>query len=113
MADRQWPHNVGPIMSYMTACGSDDCSKFNSLSAEWFKIAELGMNSSNKWYQGYLSMSRHSMSNVCANEAEQRKETHTHSRFRRTSSQEAILSVTRSGLLLSRSAPPCSPRYRS
>lgn len=45
-------------MSYMTACGSDDCSKFNSLSAEWFKIAELGMNSSNKWYQGYLSMSR-------------------------------------------------------
>ena len=54
---QQWPHNVGPIMSYMTACGSDDCSTFNTTSAEWFKIAELGMNSSNTWYQGYLSMS--------------------------------------------------------
>lgn len=52
---QQWPHNVGPIMSYMTACGSDDCSTFNSSAAEWFKIAELGMNSSNTWYQGYLS----------------------------------------------------------
>ncbi|KAI0727053.1 glycosyl hydrolase family 61-domain-containing protein [Fomitopsis betulina] len=49
-----WPHNVGPLMTYMTACGSDDCSKFNSLSAEWFKIAELGMDSSSTWYQAYI-----------------------------------------------------------
>ncbi|KAH9931329.1 glycosyl hydrolase family 61-domain-containing protein [Fomitopsis serialis] len=50
-----WPHNVGPLMTYMTQCTTTNCAAFDSSSAEWFKIDELGMNSSNAWFQGYLT----------------------------------------------------------
>ncbi|KAI6026020.1 glycoside hydrolase family 61 protein [Pisolithus marmoratus] len=49
----QWPHNVGPIMHYMTKC-SGSCSSFDSTSAEWFKISELALETSNTWYQADL-----------------------------------------------------------
>ncbi|KAI6001307.1 glycoside hydrolase family 61 protein [Pisolithus albus] len=51
--DSNWPHNVGPIMHYMTKC-SGSCSSFDSTSAEWFKISELGLETSDTWYQANL-----------------------------------------------------------
>ncbi|KAH9828982.1 glycosyl hydrolase family 61-domain-containing protein [Rhodofomes roseus] len=50
-----WPHNVGPLMTYMTQCTTTNCTEFDSTSAEWFKIAELGMSSSSAWFQAYLT----------------------------------------------------------
>lgn len=48
-----WPHNVGPIMHYMTKC-SDSCSSYDSTSAEWFKISELGPQTSSTWFQANI-----------------------------------------------------------
>ncbi|KAI0935511.1 hypothetical protein AcV5_003922 [Taiwanofungus camphoratus] len=49
---QNWPHNVGPLMTYMASCGSTSCSQFNGSTAKWFKIDELGMISGgNTWYQ--------------------------------------------------------------
>ncbi|KAG8993025.1 hypothetical protein FRB90_000809, partial [Tulasnella sp. 427] len=36
-----WPHNVGPMMTYIAECGGD-CADFNSLDAKWVKIDEAG-----------------------------------------------------------------------
>ncbi|KAF8827606.1 hypothetical protein HHX47_DHR4000019 [Lentinula edodes] len=38
-----WPHNTGPMLTYMTSCGSSDCTQYNSSSSKWFKIAEIGI----------------------------------------------------------------------
>ncbi|KAF9218887.1 hypothetical protein BS17DRAFT_475982 [Gyrodon lividus] len=47
-----WPHNIGPIMTYMTSCGSTTCDQYNSTNAEWFKIEETGLEPGNMtWYQ--------------------------------------------------------------
>ncbi|THH15706.1 hypothetical protein EUX98_g9423 [Antrodiella citrinella] len=47
-----WPHNVGPIMTYMAECTGATCDKFDSTNAKWFKINELGKKgSSSTWYQ--------------------------------------------------------------
>ncbi|KAF8839801.1 hypothetical protein BDN67DRAFT_969554 [Paxillus ammoniavirescens] len=47
-----WPHNIGPIMSYMASCGSTTCDQYNSTNAEWFKIEETGLEPGNiTWYQ--------------------------------------------------------------
>ncbi|KAL4062371.1 glycoside hydrolase family 61 protein [Scleroderma citrinum] len=48
--DSNWPHNTGPIMHYMTKCSSS-CSSYDSTSAEWFKISELGLQTSSTWFQ--------------------------------------------------------------
>ncbi|KAI6139663.1 glycoside hydrolase family 61 protein [Pisolithus tinctorius] len=53
--DSNWPHNVGPIMHYMTKC-SGSCSSYNSTNAEWFKISELGLETSDTWYQANLDV---------------------------------------------------------
>ncbi|KAI5994127.1 glycosyl hydrolase family 61-domain-containing protein [Pisolithus albus] len=53
--DSKWPHNVGPIMHYMTKC-SGSCSSFDSTSSEWFKISELGLETSDTWYQANLDV---------------------------------------------------------
>ena len=42
-AGQKWPHNTGPLMTYMASCGSTSCDKFDSLDAEWFKIDEAGL----------------------------------------------------------------------
>ncbi|KAI9058946.1 lytic polysaccharide monooxygenase [Trametes sanguinea] len=52
-----WPHNVGPLMTYMASCGSTGCASFNSTGAKWFKIEEDGLHSDGTWamnalYQG-------------------------------------------------------------
>ncbi|KZT00899.1 lytic polysaccharide monooxygenase [Laetiporus sulphureus 93-53] len=53
-----WPHNTGPLMTYMASCGNVSCAEFNATEAAWFKIAELGLISSDSgsvtWYQEYI-----------------------------------------------------------
>ncbi|KAF9053836.1 hypothetical protein BDZ89DRAFT_1098297 [Hymenopellis radicata] len=47
-----WPHNTGPIVSYLAKCTNGDCTTFDTTSAEWFKIDEQGFDSStNAWVQ--------------------------------------------------------------
>ncbi|CCL99937.1 uncharacterized protein FIBRA_01962 [Fibroporia radiculosa] len=50
-----WPHTVGPLMTYMASCGSVSCSEFNGSTAEWFKIDEIGMKGQNSWYQADIA----------------------------------------------------------
>jgi hypothetical protein len=51
--DGIWPHNVGPLITYLADC-KGDCSKFSSLDAEWIKIDQAGLvaGSSSTWVQG-------------------------------------------------------------
>ncbi|KAI9452113.1 glycosyl hydrolase family 61-domain-containing protein [Lactarius psammicola] len=46
-----WPHNTGPFMTYMAACDSTTCDKFNGSSAKWFKIDQIGRKPNGDWYQ--------------------------------------------------------------
>jgi len=46
-----WPHNTGPLMWYMTPCGSTPCSQYNSSSAKWFKINQIGTFPNGTWVQ--------------------------------------------------------------
>ncbi|KAI9567884.1 glycoside hydrolase family 61 protein [Boletus coccyginus] len=47
-----WPHNTGPLMTYMASCGDTTCDQYNSTDAEWFKIDETGLEPGNvTWYQ--------------------------------------------------------------
>jgi hypothetical protein len=46
----KWPHNTGAELTYMASCGSQDCSKFDSTKAKWFKINEYGLTNG-KWAQ--------------------------------------------------------------
>ncbi|KAJ6483630.1 glycoside hydrolase family 61 protein [Mycena vitilis] len=53
----RWPHNIGPMLTYMTSCGSTDCTTFNSSNAKWFKIAQVGRipgDSDGTWFQDRL-----------------------------------------------------------
>lgn len=53
-----WPHNIGPIMTYMAQCVGTTCDQYNSTNAEWFKIEETGLQPGNlTWYQQNISMS--------------------------------------------------------
>jgi hypothetical protein len=48
----QWPHNTGPLMTYMAACDTSTCDKFNGSTAKWFKIDQIGKKSDGStWYQ--------------------------------------------------------------
>ncbi|TFL00132.1 glycoside hydrolase [Pterulicium gracile] len=40
-----WPHEVGPVMTYMASCNGP-CSKFNAAGAQWFKIGQSGKSGS-------------------------------------------------------------------
>lgn len=47
----KWPHNVGPIITYLADCG-DSCVGFDSTKARWFKIEQQGYKSNgNEWVQ--------------------------------------------------------------
>lgn len=53
-AGTPWPHDTGPIMHYMAKCDGP-CSSYQSANAEWFKIAELGLESGDEtWYQSQI-----------------------------------------------------------
>ena len=52
----QWPHNTGPLMTYMASCGSTPCNQYNGSDAKWFKIDQLGRKPDNStWYQADIS----------------------------------------------------------
>ncbi|KAI0762314.1 glycosyl hydrolase family 61-domain-containing protein [Fomes fomentarius] len=50
---QKWPHNTGPLMTYMASCGSTTCDKFDERDAQWFKIDEAGKkpNDDSTWIQ--------------------------------------------------------------
>ncbi|KAG6851721.1 hypothetical protein C0991_006739 [Blastosporella zonata] len=52
-----WPHNTGPLITYMASCGSTTCDQFDSTTAKWFKIDQQGQKSdgSGNWNQGDVS----------------------------------------------------------
>ena len=38
----QWPHNIGPMITYLASCGDTTCDKFSGSDAKWFKIDQVG-----------------------------------------------------------------------
>lgn len=48
-----WPHNTGPMLTYMADCGQQTCDKFDFTKARWFKIDEAGRNNG-VWEQAAL-----------------------------------------------------------
>jgi hypothetical protein len=48
---QNWPHNTGPLMAYMASCGSTTCDQFDSQTAKWFKIDQIGRQSDGTWVQ--------------------------------------------------------------
>ncbi|KAI0072595.1 hypothetical protein K474DRAFT_362074 [Panus rudis PR-1116 ss-1] len=53
-----WPHNVGPIMTYMAECTGTTCDKFDASKAKWFKIHQLGKKDATGWYQDDLHQNK-------------------------------------------------------
>ncbi|ESK93339.1 glycoside hydrolase family 61 protein [Moniliophthora roreri MCA 2997] len=50
-----WPHNTGPMLTYMASCGSESCDKFDSSTARWFKIQQVGRKAKGQeWAQADL-----------------------------------------------------------
>jgi hypothetical protein len=47
----KWPHNTGPILTYMASCGNVTCDKFDPINAQWFKIQQDGRKSNGDWHQ--------------------------------------------------------------
>jgi len=48
-----WPHDTGPMLTYMAPCGPGGCANFDAINAEFFKIDEKGHNpATGKWFQG-------------------------------------------------------------
>ena len=50
----KWPHNTGPMLTYMANCGPTPCNKFDISGAKWFKISQDGRVGST-WAQAGLS----------------------------------------------------------
>ncbi|KAG7440428.1 glycoside hydrolase [Guyanagaster necrorhizus] len=48
-----WPHNVGPMITYMTNCGDQSCADYDPTGTEWFKIEEVG-KTDGTWAQAAL-----------------------------------------------------------
>ncbi|KAI1789111.1 glycosyl hydrolase family 61-domain-containing protein [Ganoderma leucocontextum] len=47
-----WPHNTGPLMTYMALCEGTTCDKYDATNANWFKIDEAGLKSDGSgWWQ--------------------------------------------------------------
>jgi hypothetical protein len=77
-----WPHNTGtfsisapcpvhvfdrivctpsgPMLTYLASCGSTTCDQFDSRTAKWFKIDQVGKDSSGTWVQQQISQFLHS-----------------------------------------------------
>lgn len=47
----KWPHNTGPIMTYLASCGELSCDKFDPINAKWFKIEQDGRKPNGNWVQ--------------------------------------------------------------
>jgi len=50
----QWPHRVGPLITYMASCGSVSCGQFDASQAKWFKIDQQGI-ASGAWAQARVA----------------------------------------------------------
>ncbi|KAI0660273.1 glycosyl hydrolase family 61-domain-containing protein [Cubamyces menziesii] len=47
-----WPHNTGPMLTYMAACEGTTCDKFDASGAKWFKVDQVGKKSDGStWVQ--------------------------------------------------------------
>jgi hypothetical protein len=46
-----WPHNTGPMITYMASCGDVSCDKFDPIKAKWFKISQQGRKQNGNWVQ--------------------------------------------------------------
>ncbi|KAI8995251.1 glycosyl hydrolase family 61-domain-containing protein [Trametes punicea] len=47
-----WPHNTGPLMTYMASCEGTTCDQFDASGAKWFKVAQAGKKSDGStWVQ--------------------------------------------------------------
>ncbi|KAF7797709.1 hypothetical protein EIP86_008909 [Pleurotus ostreatoroseus] len=53
-----WPHDIGPMLTYLAQCPGSTCTGVNSNSLEWFKIDEAGLLSgtvySGEWGSGKM-----------------------------------------------------------
>jgi len=49
-----WPHDIGPMFTYMASCGNITCDKFDAINAQWFKIQESGRKDDGTWVQQEL-----------------------------------------------------------
>ncbi|KAJ7175861.1 glycosyl hydrolase family 61-domain-containing protein [Mycena filopes] len=50
-----WFHNVGPMLTYLTSCGSAPCSQFDTSGAMWFKIQQIGRDNTGQWAQAEMN----------------------------------------------------------
>jgi len=48
-----WPHNTGPIMTYLASCGEQSCADFDASNARFFKIHQAGARNG-RWAQADL-----------------------------------------------------------
>ncbi|KAL0959162.1 hypothetical protein HGRIS_014447 [Hohenbuehelia grisea] len=64
-----WPHNTGPMLTYMASCGSVSCDKFNAINAKWFKIQQVGRKTdgSGQWAQQDLMNGAKAVVNLPSN----------------------------------------------
>ncbi|KAF8908522.1 glycosyl hydrolase family 61-domain-containing protein [Gymnopilus junonius] len=53
-----WPHNIGPMLTYLAQCPSAGCTSASSSTLQWFKIDEAGLLSgtvfSGTWGSGKM-----------------------------------------------------------
>lgn len=49
-----WPHDTGPLMTYLARCADKDCTTYHSSAAHWFKIKEEGRNAAGVWAQSTI-----------------------------------------------------------
>lgn len=52
-------HPPGPLLTYLASCGSTTCDEFDSRTAKWFKIDQVGRDSSGNWVQQQISQPFH------------------------------------------------------
>ncbi|KAF2638382.1 glycoside hydrolase family 61 protein-like protein [Massarina eburnea CBS 473.64] len=54
-----WVHTVGPMIAWMAHCAHDDCTTFDSSTADWFKIGQRGLEEGTiemgMWFQKSFS----------------------------------------------------------
>ncbi|KAG9034530.1 hypothetical protein FRB95_013097 [Tulasnella sp. JGI-2019a] len=56
-----WPHNSGPMITYIADCGTAGCTKVDSSKLKWWKLNQVGKVSTpgNSWAQGRVHKGKH------------------------------------------------------
>ncbi|KAI0697469.1 glycosyl hydrolase family 61-domain-containing protein [Cytidiella melzeri] len=58
-AGQNWPHEVGPLMTYLASCGNTPCDQYDPTNAQWFKIDQLGKEADGStWYMAEIMSNR-------------------------------------------------------